>query len=205
MEPGRRERKKNQTRKAIAEAAARLFGERGFESVTIAEIADAADVATGTVFNYFRSKEELCFDLGDDFLDALTEAVRDRPYGESAVDAFRRWQAERLDFVLHPRAHARLTRFFRIVADSPALTAYEPLLYERYQVALGAALDSGGDPVAELLAAQLVALHRALLRRCRELVLRGDGADAMREDVRVAESRAFALLSDEAKAWGSAT
>lgn len=62
--PGsRRERKKRETRKRIVEAATRLFGEQGFDAPTVDEIAAEADVAKGTIYNYFEAKEELLFEL----------------------------------------------------------------------------------------------------------------------------------------------
>src|SRR5437879_13605264 len=92
---GLRERKKEQTRQAIAETARRLFGERGFDAVTVAEIARAADVSEGTVFNYFPAKEDLFYGQTESFETALVDAVRDRPAGESALAAFRRFVLDR--------------------------------------------------------------------------------------------------------------
>jgi|tagenome__1003787_1003787.scaffolds.fasta_scaffold20946774_3 AcrR family transcriptional regulator len=74
---GLRERKKAATRQGISDAATRLFEARGFEAVTLAEIAGAADVAQKTIWNYFGSKEELFFDAEPAVLDALVAAVRD--------------------------------------------------------------------------------------------------------------------------------
>ena len=75
-QPGLRERKKQQTRQLIAETARRLFGERGFERVTVAEIARAAEVSEQTVFNYFPTKEDLVYWRLQSFEDEL---LRDDP------------------------------------------------------------------------------------------------------------------------------
>src|ERR1700722_7024885 len=88
-EQGLRERKKRITRAAIADAAAQLFSERGFASVTVEQIAHAADVSRQTVFNYFASKEEMLFDRDPEIREALLAAVRARPPGTSLVEVFR--------------------------------------------------------------------------------------------------------------------
>src|SRR5919206_1939632 len=86
---GLRERKKRRTREAIADAAMRLFAERGFDTVTVADVARAADVSEKTVFNYFPAKEDLVFAGGTDRRAALLEAIRTRPAGASLVQPFR--------------------------------------------------------------------------------------------------------------------
>ena len=87
---GLRERKKEQTRRLIAETARQLFSERGFEHVTIAEIAEAADVAVQTVFNYFPTKEDLVYWRLASFEGELLAAVRERgPPAQSALEAFK--------------------------------------------------------------------------------------------------------------------
>ena len=84
MELGLRERKKLKTREEIAAAAMRLFGERGFDAVTVAEIARAAEVSEKTVFNYFPSKEDLIVHRGQEKTAALIEAIRElTPAGRS--------------------------------------------------------------------------------------------------------------------------
>src|ERR687888_762867 len=93
--PGLRERKKERTRQAIAEAAHRLFRERGFDAVTVAQVAREAEVSEGTVFNYFRTKEDLFYGQMETFEAALLAAVRERPAGESALAAFRTFVLER--------------------------------------------------------------------------------------------------------------
>jgi AcrR family transcriptional regulator len=84
---GLRERKKRLTREAVFEAARRLFAERGFDEVTVAEIADAANISVKTLFTYVRSKEELVFGDGPTLLDAVVAAVRDRRVGETPLVA----------------------------------------------------------------------------------------------------------------------
>src|SRR5213593_1879878 len=94
-EAGLRERKKQQTRNAIAAAAMQLFAERGFDAVSVAEVASAADVSVATVFNYFPTKEDLVYDRMEAFEEALLEAVREREAGESVLSAFGRFILER--------------------------------------------------------------------------------------------------------------
>jgi AcrR family transcriptional regulator len=86
VEPSLRERKKALTREAIVRAAHRLFSERGFDNVTVAEIADAANVSVKTLFVYFRSKEDLAF-ADDALLEAMLAALASRRPGTSAAAA----------------------------------------------------------------------------------------------------------------------
>src|SRR5919202_2665046 len=89
-EMGLRERKKEQTRQLIAETAWRLFADRGFDKVTVAEVARQAQVAVATVFNYFPTKEDPFYSRLEAFGEQLVEAVASRPAGEPALAAFRR-------------------------------------------------------------------------------------------------------------------
>jgi AcrR family transcriptional regulator len=82
-----RDRKKRETRDRIAAAAQRLFAERGFAAVTVAQIGAEAGVSAKTVFNYFPVKEGMFFAAGSPVDERLLRAVRDRPAGESAYDA----------------------------------------------------------------------------------------------------------------------
>src|SRR6476659_1656617 len=93
-QPGLRERKKQQTRQLIAETARRLFGERGFERVTVAEVARAAEVSEQTVFNYFPTKEDLVYWRLQSFEDELLGTIRTRAPGESGLSAFGRFVRE---------------------------------------------------------------------------------------------------------------
>ena len=91
MTEGLRERKKQRTRQQIIEAAMGLFAERGYHATTIADIAEAADVAPRTFFSYFPSKEAVVFHNVDRDMGSLAEVLRNRLPGENVFDALRRW------------------------------------------------------------------------------------------------------------------
>ncbi|MFE0020973.1 TetR/AcrR family transcriptional regulator [Amycolatopsis sp. NPDC059021] len=205
---GRRERKKQQTRQALSAAATALFAERGFESVTVAEIAAAADVAVGTVFNYFDSKEELFFDRADDLVAGLISTVGGRGAGVSAAASFRHWHEEVLAFLRHPEAGDWPVRFFRAIAASKSLQTAEYALYQRLEDTLAEVLSGEGDDVADpagpLLAAQLMAVHRSVVAVYRRALLDGVRRARLAGQVERATDRAFALLSPDALAWGTA-
>src|SRR5437867_13133297 len=96
---GRRERKKLQTRQLLADTARRLFAECGFEQVSVAEVAREADVAEATVFNYFPTKEDLVYSGLESFENELLAAIRDRPSGETILQAFGRFIREPRGFL----------------------------------------------------------------------------------------------------------
>jgi AcrR family transcriptional regulator len=91
--PGLRERKKARTRRLIADTAARLFAERGYEHVAVTDVAREAEVAEQTVYNYFPTKEQLVTDREQQVQDRLSDLIRSRPPGVTPAAAIR-------DFVL---------------------------------------------------------------------------------------------------------
>lgn len=100
MAEGLRERKKRQTRQRISDIATGLFLEHGFVTVTVAEVAEAADVSVNTVYNYFPAKEDLFLDRGEAVVDRLSGYVRGRRAGSpppmpSCVRCARTWRASR--------------------------------------------------------------------------------------------------------------
>src|SRR5450755_4284792 len=86
---GLRELKKARTRRLIADTAARLFAERGYENVAVIDVAREAEVAEQTVYNYFRSKEQLVTDRGQQIQDRLCDLIRTRPPGTTPAAAIR--------------------------------------------------------------------------------------------------------------------
>ena len=87
--PDRRTRKRLATRQRISDIASRLFVERGFDQVTVDEIAEAADVARMTVFNHFTRKEDMFFDLDEEAREDLLTALQKRDPGTSPIEAVR--------------------------------------------------------------------------------------------------------------------
>src|SRR5580700_7124971 len=164
MTTGLRERRKQATRQAISDVATMMFLARGFDQVTIADVAAAAGVAKMTVTNYFPRKEDLVFDRAEGIIRQLADVVASRAHGESMLGAIRRDYAAAV-------ARADVTvglatpEFARMVTGSPALVSRGlEMLYAR-ELALAAAIaaDTGADSVtAHLVAAQLAAVHRVL-------------------------------------------
>ncbi len=89
MVSGLRERKKQETRSRLGDAAARLFAERGYDDVSMSDVARAAGVAEQTVYNYFPTKPDLVLDHADEVLRRITVAIAERPPGQSPADAMR--------------------------------------------------------------------------------------------------------------------
>ncbi|MFI5665971.1 TetR/AcrR family transcriptional regulator [Streptomyces sp. NPDC051704] len=151
---GRRERKKAQTRKALADAALRLFTERGFDAVGVRDVAEAADVAVTTLFKHFPSKESLVFDEEEGREAALVAAVRDRAPGRSVLHALR-------DHLTHTAMVAgedtpEFTRFTALVDSAPALQEYMHRMWLRHEKALVAALtEATGAPEGDVRTAAL--------------------------------------------------
>ncbi|RST13718.1 TetR family transcriptional regulator [Streptomyces sp. WAC05374] len=133
----RRDRKKAATRQAIADAALQLFLEHGYDQVGIRDIADAADVSTATVFKHFSGKEALVFDQDQDRESELIAAVRQRPSGQSILDALRHHV---LDTWPSIEAHPQAAEFTNLVDSTPALRAYAERMWTRYTDSLSAAI-----------------------------------------------------------------
>jgi AcrR family transcriptional regulator len=182
-ELGLRERKKHKTRQLIAATARELFTRRGFENVSVAEIARAAEVSETTVFNYFPTKEDLIFQGLEAFEDQLLRAVRDRPPGEGVLQAFGRFilQPRGLLAAGDPASADALASASRLIASSPALTAREQQILARYERSLAALLAeetgaSPGDLTPLVVANTLIGIHRAALDYVRQRIT-ADPAD----------------------------
>jgi AcrR family transcriptional regulator len=202
--PGLRERKKQRTRQLISETARRLFIERGFEQVSVAEIAREAELSEMTVFNYFPTKEDLVYSGLEAFEDQLLTAIRDRQPGQTILAAF-------AEFVLEPRgllvtkddkAARELVAATRMIAASPALRAREQQIFARYTDTLAqlVAHETGaraGDLRPYVVANALIGVHRALIAYVRQQLASGTtDRRLLARQVRQRGEKALALLSD---------
>lgn len=200
---GLRERKKLQTRELIAETARRLFTERGFEHVPVAEVARAADVSVQTVFNYFPRKEDLVFWRLGSFEEELLGAVRDREPGEPVIAAFRSFLLTQRGLLgrVEPEARERLAALTRMISESPALLAREQQIFAQYTDSLAGliAADEGadaGDLRPLVVANALMGVHRGMVHFARERVLAGARHPQLARAVRKELERALGLLEE---------
>ena len=173
---GLRELKKERTRRLISETAQRLFAERGFDAVRVAEVARAAEVSEATVFNYFPAKEDLFFAGLDDFGDRLVAAVRDRAPGTSVLAACKGEMLRGNAWLSSvdagdPAARERARTVARVIDGSPALQERERRALDRISAQLAAEL--GGSFTAQIVAGAIAALHAALIRLSRSLAATG--------------------------------
>ncbi len=201
MTGGLRERKKAQTRELIAETARRLFAERGFERVTVADVARAADVSQQTVFNYFPTKEDLVYWRLESFEQQLLDTIRSRAPGESVLAAFTR-------FVFAPRgmlgdvnakAREELAALTRTITESPSLLAREQQIFAGYITALAGLIAEQEHAAADdlrpwVVANAMMGVHQAVVDYARAQIVAGARHPELADEIRAVAQRALALL-----------
>jgi AcrR family transcriptional regulator len=159
---GKRERRKRETRETIAAAADRLFAERGYDGVTVAEVAAAAGVSVKTLFVHFGSKEDLVFGDEEKLLGRLLAMVAARGPGRTPLEAVTAALMAALDDEAHGRG---LESFHRAIGSSPAVASRLRRMWEQYENEMAALLGAERNeavpcPETRLVAAQLIALVR---------------------------------------------
>ncbi len=190
---GLREFKKLHTRQQIADEAMRLFVTRGFDRVTVAEVAAAAGVSEKTVFNYFATKEDLFFDELPKREAALVAAISGREPGESILAALRRLQVGECPRLCSPA----FATFARILEESPALQAKELEVMARFAQVLAAAIQDAlavDERDARIAAGLLISVHRQVFRSARKQALAGKHGPAAVRRLRADLERAYDLL-----------
>ena len=204
MTTGLRERRKQQARQAISGAAMAMFAARGFDEVTITQVAEAAGVSKMTVTNYFPRKEDLVFDRAEVIIRSLADAAAARAPGESLLVAIRRDYAERMaagDVTLGPPTAA----FARLVRGSHVLTSRAREIADLREQALGDAIAAEAgveEPQQRIAAAQLAAVHRVLFAESARRALAGQPREEIRRLLAAAACRAFDLLEPSLGGYG---
>lgn len=198
-EAGLRERKKQQTRQLIADAGHRLFADRGFDAVTVAEVARAANVSEVTVFNYFPTKEDLFYGGMQFFEEKLLDAVRERAPGESVLEAFRRPVLDGLKRLAADEPAEVIAAAGNLISASPALEAHEREIVARYTRLLAEHLadEAGarpGDVEAIGVANALMGVQRALVGYVRSGIVAGRRGPKLVADARSQAVRGFGRL-----------
>lgn len=138
-EQGLRERKKAETRRNIAEVALRLFVERGFEAVTVADVASAANVSTKTVFNYFPTKEDLVLGDGESLDAGLIQQIEQRAPQQSVLDAVREYTLAVCQRMRNTPAERRQA-FRTVLQNAPSVQAHWRERQRQHEAKLAAVL-----------------------------------------------------------------
>ncbi|GHE00007.1 TetR family transcriptional regulator [Streptomyces alanosinicus] len=190
---GLRERKKQQMYQDVSDIAVRLFLERGFDAVSVAEVAAAAGISKPTLFRYFPAKEDLVLHR---IADHEAEAARVVAGRADPVDALRRHflaGLERRDPVTGLNDHPQVLAFHALLYGTPSLVARAYRHQERSEAALAEAL--GGDLDARLAAGQIIAVQRILALENWRRIAAGEGVEEVRSDAVRAAERAFGRLA----------
>ena len=204
MAPGLRERRKQETRQAISNVATQMFVDRGFDEVTIAEVADAAGVAKMTVTNYFPRKEDLVLDRAEAIERHLADVIAARAPGESMLAAIRRDYTEavaRADVTLGLSSPA----FAAMILGSPVLVGRVREMLDRREQLLGDAIaaETGTDgPEQRLVAVLLASVHRVLAAEASRRSLEGQPRGQICAVLADAATRAFDLLEPSLGSYG---
>ena len=197
--PGRRELRRQETRARIVDAATELFAERGFDAVSVMEIAKHAGVVEKTVFNHFPVKEGLVFDADPPMRAALLAAVRRRPAGESVSAAAGSFVVSAIGQLGSPDATDGVAQMARVIRGSRTLQVREREI-------LGELTDALAQRIAEETAARpgqiepwlaahaVLGLYASLLELARDRILDGVSGPELSAELRRQGRRGLALL-----------
>jgi AcrR family transcriptional regulator len=203
VELGLRERKKARTRRAISEAAITLFVERGYDDVSVAEIAEAAEVSKRTLFSYFPTKDDLVLHRFADHEDESARVVRDRAADETPLDALHRrlrTALEQHDPITGLCDTPEVVAFHRLVRDTPTLSTALLRYHARGVDALTSALLEAkpGAPhpelTARLAASQVITVLQVLANANQRRINGGRSADELAPVALAEADHAFELL-----------
>ena len=186
--------------------ARRLFAERGFDAVTVAEVAAAADVSHKTVFNYFATKEDLAFAGREEGIAQFVAAIAERPTTSSILDVFRAITHTVLEIVVAGGDEDLLT-VAKIIRDSRALQERLTVRWEAGAAAITAAItdtsdDDDDDLVPAIVARTLWFTHRSIFLLALNGLLAQEDREQLAARLRAAADRAYDQLADGLREYG---
>jgi len=196
---GLRARKKRVAREAIAATARRLFAERGFDAVTVAEIAAVADVSEKTVFNHFPTKVDLAFAGREEGLARLVADIKGRPPGASVLDVFRALTANVMDGFVAP-GDEDLLAVAKIIRGSRTLQERLTVGWESGAADVTAAIaETAGaaddDLVPAIVARTLWFTHRSIFLAALHGLLAEEDREQLAARLRVQADRVYDQLA----------
>jgi AcrR family transcriptional regulator len=197
--PTLREQRRQRTREAIVDAAAELFTERGFDHVSVMEIAQRAGVVEKTVFNHFPVKEGLVFEADPPMRAALLDAVRRRPAGESVAAAAGNFVVAAVSQLGAPAAAEGMAEMTRVIRGSRTLQVREREILGTLTDTLAEQITletraTDGELEPWLAANAVLGLYSALLELARDRVLAGASGAQLVAELRARGQRGLALL-----------
>ncbi|MEU6844156.1 TetR/AcrR family transcriptional regulator [Streptomyces sp. NPDC046716] len=196
---GLRERKKKQTAIKVWRTAADLFLEHGYDEVSVAQIAEAADVSKMTVFNYFKTKEDLLMGPMEEHVEDLARAIAERAPGASATDAARAMVLRKIadrDPSIGLSEEGNELALIQLIQRTPALARRALLWSVRGERAAAQVLteETGDSLLSAVAAAQLSGVVGALMSDNHRRILADESPDAVAADAPERAQQAFALV-----------
>jgi AcrR family transcriptional regulator len=187
--PGLRERKKARTRRVIADAAARLFAERGYEQVAVSDVARAAEVSEQTVYNYFQTKEQLVIDRDQLVQDELSRRIRTRAPGTTPAAAIREFVLDTVEGIRRIPAEQWRGELGFLAAISPTIHRLALEMSDRQATALAAAIaetEAAAPEIAKLRGIALASVFQIIITEAGRRTREGQGQDQIADQLRPA-------------------
>src|SRR5579859_4566453 len=198
--PGLRERKKARTRQVIADAAARLFAQRGYEQVAVSDVAREAEVSEQTVYNYFQTKEQLVTDRDQQVQDELCRRIRARAPGTTAAAAIRDFVLDTVEGIRRVPAGQWRGELGFLAAISPTVRRLSLEMSDRQAAALAAALaetDAVAPEIARLRGIALAGVFQIIIAEAGRRTREGQSQDQIADELRPA----IEAVLDDLDAW----
>ena len=197
--PGLRERKKARTRQAIADAAARLFAQRGYEQVAVSDVAREAEVSEQTVYNYFQTKEQLVTDRDQLIQDELSRLIRTRAPGTTPAAAIREFVLDTVEGIRRIPAGQWRGELGFLAAISPTVHRLALELSDRQATALAAALaetDTVAPEIARLRGIALAGVFQIIITEAGRRTREGQSQEQIADELRPAIEAVLDDLDD---------